>query len=380
MRDVVVVGAGPAGSSVALRLARAGYDVALLERSRFPRMKVCGDYLCAGGVNLLTELEVAETVLEGAHAIKTVALHGFGEHLHVMLPGPGALSLARSVLDERLVATALRAGVHLVHGAFLRADPERHHVCVHFRDAGGGEGTIAARVLVGADGAWSAVAQRCGLAPKRRRTGRWAVGGQLRDQRPSSELELFIGSQGYYARNPLSATVTNSMLVLPTPVRPREADGVVADITGGERRFEPEKIDRAVAIGPLTYRAEQVMRGRVVLTGDAAELLDPFTGQGVTTALALSRPAAHAVGELLAGNDELRVAQRYRAAWHGIVAPRRTLGALVSAMVRVSFIRRRALRSFRRDAALMAELLAGVSGLLPANAALAPTLWRLLVA
>ncbi len=52
MHDVLIVGAGPAGSSLALRLARAGYDVALLDRSRFPRTKVCGDYLSAGGVRI----------------------------------------------------------------------------------------------------------------------------------------------------------------------------------------------------------------------------------------------------------------------------------------------------------------------------------------
>lgn len=380
MKDVIIVGAGPAGSSAALRLARAGYDVTLLERSRFPRTKVCGDYLSAGGVGLLHELEVAGLVLEGAYPIKAIALHGFGEHLHMKLP-QRALALPRSTLDERLRQAAVRAGAHVFHGSFLHAHVGRCGMSVHLRDAHGREVTIAARVLVGADGAWSSVAQRCGLAPRIRSCGRWAVGGHLREQSASDELEMFVGMDGYYARNPLSATTANSMLVLPRPVKPDHADAIVARISDGARRFEPEKIERAVAIGPLAYRALSIIRGRVLLTGDAAELLDPFIGQGVTTALALSQPVAKAIAALLAGEREARIAREYRAAWREVVMPRRALGAFVNTMVRVGFIRHHALRRLRGDRSLRHQLLASVSGLASAQSPLAPSaLWRLLVA
>ena len=56
--DVIVVGAGPAGSATALRLARAGASVTLVERARFPRRKVCGEYLNAGAVRALREHDV----------------------------------------------------------------------------------------------------------------------------------------------------------------------------------------------------------------------------------------------------------------------------------------------------------------------------------
>ncbi len=380
MKDVVIVGAGPAGSSAALRLARAGYDVTLLERSRFPRTKVCGDYLSAAGVSLLDELDIAGSVLAGAHPIRTIALHGFGEHLRVTLP-ERALALPRSTLDERLRQAALDAGAQLLHGSFLRAECEPRGMAIHVRKAEGSEVQMSARVLLGADGAWSSVAQRCGLSSRRRHAGRWAIGGHLRDQHASNELEMYIGTDGYYARNPLSATVTNSMLVLPKPVKPDQADAIVAHLSAGERRFEPEKIERTVAIGPLAYRASRIMRGRVLLTGDAAELLDPFIGQGVTTALVLSQPVASAVAALLAGDREACVDREYRASWRTIVAPRRVLGAFVSTVVRVDFIRQRALGRLRGDPSLLHQLLASVSGLTPAAAALAPSaLWRLLVA
>jgi menaquinone-9 beta-reductase len=381
MLDVLIVGAGPAGSSLALRLVRAGHDVTLLDRSRFPRGKACGDYLCAGGVRVLRELGVAAAVLEGARQIRSVALHGFGEHVRFALPGDGARSLARDLLDARLVHAALAAGAQLMHGSFLQAERDHRCVRVRLRDGAGHERVLETRMLVGADGSRSVVAQRCGLAPGRHREGRWAVGGELHERASGDELEMYVADEGYYARNPLGGDSVNSMLVLAHPTRFDRADAAVRAITGGTHRFAREKIARVVAIGPLVYRAETVMHDRVLLTGDAAELLDPFTGQGVSTALALSAPAARAVQDVLAGLSAQRVAQAYRRHWSDVVAPRRKLGSLVRTIVRVAFVRRRALRNLRKDPALAHAVLAAVSDSIPARSALTPSrLWRLLVA
>lgn len=381
MYDVLIVGAGPAGSSLALRLARAGYDVAMLDRSRFPRSKACGDYLCAGGVRALQELGVSERVLAGAHPIHSVALYGFGEQIRFALPGDGALSHPRDLLDARLVQAAMEAGAQLLHGSFMQAHAERSHVLVRMRRGDGGESLLATCALVGADGCRSVVAARCGLARPGRTNGRWAVGGELRENTSSNELEMYVADEGYYARNPLGPTSVNSMLVLPKPARAEEADAAVAAITDGARSFAREKISKRVAFGPLAYRADTVMRGRVLLTGDAAQLLDPFIGQGVTTALRVSAPAAEAVHDLLAGHEANRVGREYRAAWNAIVGPRRALGALVRTMVRVGWVRRRSLRNLRRDPALAQVVLSAVSDLVPAHTAFTSTnLWRLLVA
>lgn len=379
MSDVAIIGAGPAGSSLALRLARAGFDVTLVERSRFPRTKVCGDYLCMGAIDSLTELGIAHEVLAGAQPIRSIALHGFGADLQLRLPGKGALSLRRALLDERMLAAARDAGASLLHGVFLRAEEEGRLVGVVYRDERGAERRLTARMLIGADGARSTVAQRTGMAPLASWTGRWAVGGQLLESCYGDELEMHVGAQGYYARNPLGDGSANSMLVLPKPAQLEEADSIVMRITCGKRSFERSKIERPVAIGPLRYRAARVARNRILLTGDAAELLDPFTGQGVATALALSVPACAAASALLRGEAEERVAARYATQWRSIVAPRRALGRLISAIIRVRFLRDTALRSIRRDMRSAHDMLASVSGVAPARRALAPdALWRLL--
>ena len=372
MTDVAIVGAGPAGSTVALQLARTGYEVVVLERSRFPRMKVCGDYLCAGAVNALRDLGVGDSVLAGAHPIRSIALHAFGARARMRLPGSGAASLARAQLDERLLAQARTAGATVIHGVYLRADETARALCIHYRDQHGVQREFETRVLVGADGAWSTVAQRAGLVDAARRAGRWAVGGELRDQPASHELLMYVGTGGYYARNPLSATSTNSMLVMPRPARAPEADAVVERITRGACRFEREKIDHPVAVGPLRYRASRIMAGRILLTGDAAELLDPFTGQGVATAIELSSAAAAAAAGLLRGKPSGDVARSYTAQWRTIVAPRRTLGRLIETLIRNPFLRRRVAAGMHRDPRAAHAILASACGIAPARDAFAP--------
>ena len=379
MGGVIVVGAGPAGASLALRLARAGHDVTLLERSQFPRVKVCGDYLCKAAIDALASLGVAADVLHGAQRIRSVALNGFGAQARFELPGEGAASLARALFDERLLSAALRAGARLCRGSFVRAKSVHRRLVVTYRDEHGAEVQTVTRVLAGADGAWSAVARDAGLAHGRRSPGPWAVGGELHDEAAGDELTMYASSDAYYARNPLGPRSVNTMLVAPAPARGDAADAIAARLSDGRVRFHASRMKKVVAIGPLRYRADRVAKGRIVLTGDAAELLDPFTGQGVATSLELSRPAARAVEELLRGEPEALVERRYTQSWRAIVWRRRALTRLVHALIHNPWLRRRALAGMRRDKDAAQAIVAAVSGDWPAGGALAPlALLRLL--
>jgi len=368
--DALVVGGGPAGSSAALRLARAGCDIVVLERARFPRTKVCGEYLSPGACAALDDLGLLQAVSSQAHPLARILLAGFGtEPVSLRLPGAGALTLARSRFDELLLDAARAAGARVVAGTFLRFTESRDGIAATYRDADGVERCVDARILIGADGAWSAVAQRAGMTGPRRSGGRWAVGGHLHGQPDSDALEMFVGPGGYYARNPLGDGTTNSMLVLPDARRGDAAERAVAEITGGLRRFEGASMDKHVAVGPLRYAPASNSRGRVLLTGDAAGLLDPFVGQGMAIAMESSAHVATAVGSILRGDRLSRVARRFASARRSAVFPRRVLAAAVDTVIRTGFLRARAERAIKRDPVPAEAILAAVAGAVPARTA-----------
>jgi flavin-dependent dehydrogenase len=382
--DVMVVGAGPAGSSIALRLARAGVDVVLLERSRFPRTKVCGEYLSPGALLALRDLDCADAALARAHRVRRVSLAAFGSVPVILtLPGEGALSLARATLDDGLRNAALASGARALHGAFLQAEAAPECVHVAYRDADGADRVCRARVLVGADGAWSTVAARCGLAGDRRRGGRWAVGGHLRDESCGSDdvLEMCIGAGGYFARNPLGGDLANAMLVMPRPAAgDADATAIVDELSSGRLHFDAAKLEKRVAIGPLRYDASRLAAGRIMLAGDAAGLLDPFVGQGVAIALESSTSCAEGALALLAGARAASVARSLARARRELVRPRSILASVVDLVARTPIMRRRALRSVLRDPGVAETVLAAVAGAAPAARALSPALLARLLA
>jgi menaquinone-9 beta-reductase len=378
-RDVVVVGAGPAGTSVALQLARRGLSTTIVERARLPRTKVCGEYLSPSTLDALDRLGVLEVVEASAHPLRGLRIGGFGlDPVHMRLPDRGGLAISRERFDSLLADAAVAAGATLVHGTFVDAQRGAGEVGVQYRDGAGDVHQVAAGVLIGADGAWSVVAQRCGMAGGARpRGGRWAVGGHLATPSDGDEVVMYVGAQGYYARNPLGGGMTNAMLVMPRPVLENQADEVVSRLSDGACRFEPALLTRRVSVGPLRYRARSIIEGRVVLTGDAAELLDPFLGQGIAMAIGLSTHAADAAQALTAGAPSRVVAHRYATQRAAAVARVRRTSRAVDALLRTRWLRRRAARGIARRPELADELLAAIAGTM--GGGLSPKLlWDLL--
>src|SRR5688572_26494258 len=164
--DVLVVGAGPAGSAAAAWSARLGLDVVLADAAVFPRDKTCGDGLTPRAVGELQRLGIedwlrARTVNRGLRA------HGFGQTLHLPWPG-GTLpdwgsAVARTELDDHLRTAAIKSGATAVDGARavdVRRDGDRVSAVV-LRDADG-DFEVACERLVVADGVRSPLGKRLG--------------------------------------------------------------------------------------------------------------------------------------------------------------------------------------------------------------------------
>ncbi|HLN47759.1 MAG TPA: hypothetical protein VK216_05790, partial [Magnetospirillaceae bacterium] len=178
-------------------------------------------------------------------------------------------------------------------------------------------------------------------------------------------------------RNPLGGGLTNVMLVLPNPLVDEQADAAARRLSDGRCGLQLDALQRRVAVGPLAYRARTAIERRIVLTGDAAELFDPFLGQGIALALGLSEAAADAAAAIAAGEAWPIAARRYVVARAAAVNRTRLIARAVDSLLRVRWLRGRAARKLARKPELADKLLEAVAGSAPDSRRLA-LVWDLI--
>jgi geranylgeranyl reductase family protein len=305
--DVLVVGAGPGGSVAALVLARAGARVALLDKSAFPRDKACGDLVGPRGVQLLTDLGVA--IPAGRRVGDMVVVGPTGRRVRLpSAPGttyPGyGISVTRTVLDAAIRDAALGAGAEARLG---RADRPvvRDGRVAGFQTADGR--VVLADHVIGADGATSRVATALDLVDRRTalwgfalrsyvtqrvelptivfvETGRWRglPGYGWLFPGPGGRANLGLGTGSLSVRDGTAA-----VRALPGLVDRLRRDGLLEGPVPEGRRLGGWLKMGAAGTVPA--------RGRVLLVGDAAGLVNPLQGEGISQAMASGAAAAHAV-------------------------------------------------------------------------------------
>ena len=321
--DVTVVGAGPAGSATALLLARAGARVLLLDRARFPREKPCSEYLSPESTRVLERL--GKDVLAAVAAASPAHLTG----MKVVAPsGTGVIgrfetfsfALPRTRFDTILRAAAEAAGAEVREGMkveeVLYDDGAVGGVVT--RDTGlGTRDTYRSRIVVGADGLRSVVARRLGMVhtagPRR-----IAFTAHVGDVPQVHDLgEMHVGRPGYVGLGPIGDGVTTVALVVPL-AEARRGEHFFTELNrfpAVAGRFDPRRVVRRVlATGPFARwsRRPVASGGGALLVGDAADFFDPFTGQGIYSALRGAELATSAILDTLATGASLRQYTRAR--------------------------------------------------------------------
>lgn len=336
--DVLVVGAGPAGSTVAGILAGAGRHVLLVDRARFPRPKPCGECLNPGGVAALRRLGL----LDAVEVLKPARLDGWrlrsaGVDVAARFGSPDhGFGVSREILDDALLREAGRRGAQVLEETRVEdvaAAVGGGRPTATLRDPEGAHRTLRPRVVVGADGLRSVVSRSLGLVRRGPRLRKMSLTFHLRGD-PPPPLE---GASG--AREGLLDTrdgVTLGIAPITTD-HTRWNATVVADADRYGRRVgaDPEAFFRQVmaertpgglvawrveggpwASGPFDWPVARRWAPGAILVGDAAGYYDPFTGQGIYRALRSAEMAAEAVAEVLAApTPSWTSLTAYDAAW-----------------------------------------------------------------
>ena len=289
--DVLVVGAGPAGSATALRLARAGVRVVLADRARFPRDKPCGGGL-TGRALRQAPCGVAPVV---ERVVDTFELRlGAGPRFRRRSPAPLIAMTQRRRLDTHLAEQAAAAGADLRDGARV----EELEVGEEGVSARVGGAVLRADVAVGADGANGLVARAAGLDPgivhgvALEGNAPW---GLLRAERYETTAVVEVGTvPGGYG------------WVFPKGDHANLGVGGWAS-EGPKLRAHLDRLARREGVSPGELRDVRGHRlpmrrlgaspanGRVLLVGDAAGLVDPLSGDGIYEAFVSARLAAEAI-------------------------------------------------------------------------------------
>jgi flavin-dependent dehydrogenase len=329
MFDVAIVGGGPAGSSCAAFCASAGLRTLLLEREVFPREKVCGDCLNPACWPILGRLQLTEQVWRLPHgALDRVEFIGIGGRtLAVTLPaGDGAeIAVKRSLFDHLIMNRARELGTTIYEGTTVTALARPGPVVPHWTITAT-EKIFESRVLVAADGRNSTIARLCHLLP---RGARERVALQTHLPLPDdfgNRVVLQFLPEGYSGQAPVGDGELNLCLVSV----PRK---IAALRTWAEAKFgiSPEHSWRTIT--PLTRAPIAAATPSLFLVGDAARVVEPFTGEGIYYALASGELAAGAIISRNDGRDEAEVAATYLAAHNALYRGRLWINRLARAAV-----------------------------------------------
>jgi flavin-dependent dehydrogenase len=399
--DVAIVGAGPAGTSLAAGLARRGVEVVVLERSAAWHWRAGGVFTAPAAVAALERTGLSADVIEQVtRPIPVLRLETPGGAVVPLTYGTErggrpAVGFDRSRLDPALESMAAEAGAEIRRGAAVTSVelPDRRGSPARLRFNGG---ELGARVVVGADGVHSIVAAAAGVARAARLPARVGMTWHVRDAGPdgSRDGRLVVFRDGYVGLAPVPGGRRNVGIVLgPTWRSTLARDGAAAV---GQRVLasvpattddpipwaDAEPFEKIAGASPLGGRVTRRAGPGWFLVGDAAGFLDPFTGEGLHRALVSTELATDAIEASLGfeGRAAAGAARAYDSAMRRRFASKDTVSWLVQSFLARPRLFEYAARRLAARAELRATIGLVMGDLVPASRGLDPRFLAALLA
>ena len=306
--DVAIVGGGPAGSSCAAFCAMTGLQSLVLDREKFPREKVCGDCLNPSCWTVLKRLELADRVRDLPHSklcsVEFISINECGVTVDLPSGADGEISVKRSLFDDLLLRRARELGANVHEQTTVTGLSRNDHWNI---ETASGD-SFQARILIGADGRNSTVAHLCNLLP---RPARERVALQAHIPLPrdfGNRIVLQFLREGYSGQAPVDETQLNLCLVGTPPTISKLRKWA-------EHQFQLPADQGWRTITPLTRSPVPSAHENLFFIGDAARVVEPFTGEGIYYALRSGELAAKAVAKILHGDDRNSVLREFGSAY-----------------------------------------------------------------
>jgi flavin-dependent dehydrogenase len=301
--DLAIAGAGPAGCAAAITAAAAGARVLLLERGRYPRQKVCGEFVSPEGLSLLEALDplLVPELLDSAPRITRARL--FFNRRCVEVPiAPPAASVTRFALDDALWRAALRAGVECRDQTAVQSVHENFAL-----DTTASE--FRAKSVVVAAGRWS------NLRTKRNDIGTNSyigVKAHYSEAHPPASVDLYFFSGGYCGVQAVSNDRVNVCAVVESEVATSLPEVFSLNPDLRDRSVSWSLVEGPLSTAPLIFGAPEPIDGELLYVGDAAGFIDPFVGDGISLALRSGSLAAQCLAPVWARQATVaQAAQQY---------------------------------------------------------------------
>jgi geranylgeranyl reductase family protein len=320
--DAAIVGAGPAGSAAAIFLARRGYAVALLDKSLFPREKLCGDFLGPANWEIFRKLDIQDALLSLEHQkVESFRISTSSDVAAIPFPPQDArysfgLGLRRSLFDDLLLRLADNEGVAVRQGCKLSHLMREGTSWSIILDDSSAEAKFHSTLLIGADGRNSWVAHRLGVASPGEKSGKF-IAFQLhlrgcKNIDGAVHIHLFPG--GYAGLVGLGGDTANLCF---TVEKRKVSECPTVDSLLDKYLYRNPHLREALsaskrvgdvrAVYPVYFPPRRCYGDGFLLVGDAARVTEPVTGEGVYFALK--------TGELAADVADLAFQEGNLSAW-----------------------------------------------------------------